>query len=90
MKQLNSMFELMFSTIYYGGSFYDGLKVGKPEEYDLDLLLSLPKYANPQFVESDIPGFSYVQLPDMEKLRKQPEGPKYRYFENNIFCLFSF
>lgn len=68
----------MYTTIYYGGSFYDGLKVGKPEEYDLDLLISLPKFANPQVIESDLPGYAHVQILDMEKLKKQPEGPKYK------------
>lgn len=78
MKQLNPLFELLYSTIYYGGSYYDGLKVGRPEEYDLDLLMSLPKYGNPLFIESDSAGYVYVQLPLLEKVKKQPEGPKYK------------
>lgn len=78
MKQQSQLFDLMYNRIFYGGSFYDGLKVGKPEEYDLDLLLSLPKIANPQMIESDLPGYVHLQLPDIDKLRKQPEGPKYR------------
>lgn len=78
MKQQSNLFALLYTKIYYGGSFYDGLKVGKPEEYDLDLLMSLPKFANPLFIESDAPGYVYVQLPLLEKLKKQPEGPKYK------------
>lgn len=78
MKEQCPLFELMYTNIFYGGSFYDGLKVGKPEEYDLDLLISLPKIANPVFIESDVPGYVYVQMPLIDKLRKQPEGSKYR------------
>lgn len=78
MKQQHPLFALLYTTIYYGGSYYDGLKVGKPEEYDLDLLFLLPKYANPEIIESNLPGYVYVKIPDMEKLMKQPEGPKYK------------
>lgn len=69
----------MFNMIYYGGSYYDGLKVGQPEEYDLDLLLVLPKTANPQFLISDTHGYVYVQLLELERLLRQPEGAKYEY-----------
>lgn len=78
MKLQNPMFNLMYTNILYGGSYYDGLKVGKPEEYDLDFVMSLPKVANPQFIESDVAGYVHIQLPLLEKLKKQPEGPKYR------------
>lgn len=78
MKQQNQLFEMMYNNIYYGGSYYDGLKVGKPEEYDLDLLMSLPKIGNPQIIESDVAGYVYIQLPLFEKLKKQPEGCKYK------------
>lgn len=78
MQQQSALFALLYTNIYYGGSYYDGLKVGKPEEYDLDLLMALPKIANPLFIESDAPGYVYVQLPLLEKLKKQPEGPKFK------------
>lgn len=78
MRQQDELFDLMFTNTFYGGSYYDGLKVGQPDEYDLDLLLSLPKVASPQFLVSDTAGYVYVQLQDIERLWKQPEGSKYR------------
>lgn len=69
---------MMYQSTYYGGSYYERLKVGKPEEYDLDLLLKIPKLCNSQVIESDYPGFVHLQLPDFEKLEKQPEGANYK------------
>lgn len=68
------MFERMFTTIYFGGSFYDGLKIGEPEEYDCDLLMKIPLYAKSQVTMSEEnPGYVQVQLTNMEKWRVQPE-----------------
>ena len=36
------MFDRIYSRICGAGSFYDGLKVGKPEEFDMDTVFRLP------------------------------------------------
>lgn len=43
MKNQDALFKAVYETTFYGGSFYDGVKVGKPDEYDLHLLLVVPK-----------------------------------------------
>ena len=45
MCQVDPLFNAIFQRVYHTGSFYDGLKVGEPEEYDLNLVLEpkLPK-----------------------------------------------
>ncbi|KRT86351.1 hypothetical protein AMK59_490, partial [Oryctes borbonicus] len=85
-------FEKLFNTIYYGGSYYDGLKISDPGEYDCDLLLVLPSYAKPVVTtETNYPGFVKIFLSDLEKFRKQPEYPKYytdlpKLLEDDYLC----
>ncbi|XP_056639349.1 cyclic GMP-AMP synthase-like receptor [Diorhabda sublineata] len=62
MKDGNVLFNKMFQKIFYGGSYYDKLKVGKPEEYDLDFLLTFPENGEPTIEVSDKPGFVNVVI----------------------------
>ena len=39
MKRCDQLFDVLFKDIYYGGSYYDGLKIGKPNEYDLNFVM---------------------------------------------------
>lgn len=83
MKEKDPLFKKMFTRVFYGGSYYDGLRVGKPEEFDLDLLLSLPKYAEPTITVSKVPGFVHLQLKKYDDWMRQPEAmPTYRTFGN--------
>lgn len=77
MQERDILFKKMFSTFFYGGSFFDGLRVGHAEEFDLDLLLKLPAYAKPTITIGNIPGFVNVQLLDYDKWIKQPEAATY-------------
>lgn len=67
MIQKDDMFKKLYSTIFYGGSFYDGIRVGSAVEFDLDLLLLLPKNCKPVVTPSNINGFVHVQLQDLMK-----------------------
>lgn len=42
MKKADPLFQDTFQQIKYAGSYYKGTKVGKPDEYDLDLVMKLP------------------------------------------------
>ncbi|XP_066254518.1 cyclic GMP-AMP synthase-like receptor [Euwallacea similis] len=68
MKQTSPLFTALFKGKYHGGSYYDKLKVGNPNEYDLDLIFSLPEMVNPVLNCSDRPGFVQVQVKDYEKI----------------------
>lgn len=72
----------MFRTIFYGGSYYDGLRVGNANEYDLDLLMTIPKSAKPVLTISNIPGFVQVQLKAFDTFMKQPEAKAYTKFQD--------
>lgn len=87
----NTSFKMMFQNISYNGSYYDNLKIGKPEEFDLDLVMVFPKICNVQMIESDCAGYVYLQLLELEKLMKQQEGFQYKYVffsirMRNSFC----
>jgi len=42
MKEEDVLFKRIYSRICGAGSYYDGLKVGKPEEFDMDIVIRLP------------------------------------------------
>ncbi|VEN43689.1 unnamed protein product [Callosobruchus maculatus] len=79
MKKQNPLFKTMFERKFYGGSFYDGIKVGKPIEFDLDFVLNLPVLIKPVVEVGDKPGFVQVRITEFDKLLNQPE--QYRKYE---------
>lgn len=71
MRDADPLFNSLYKGIYYGGSYFDDLKVGKPDEYDLDLLLELPKICQThkskicecvKVVPSNKPGFFWFEI----------------------------
>uniref|UniRef100_V5H2F2 Uncharacterized protein n=1 Tax=Anoplophora glabripennis TaxID=217634 RepID=V5H2F2_ANOGL len=42
MQEKDKLFKKLYKDMFFGGSYYDGLKIGSPNEYDLDLLLKFP------------------------------------------------
>lgn len=73
MKQKDLLFNRLYRRVFYGGSYYDGLKIEQPEEYDLDLLLALPVLANATVTASKVAGFVKVQLKGLDQMLKQKE-----------------
>lgn len=41
-REQDALFKELYSELMYSGSYFKGTKVGKPEEYDLNLILKLP------------------------------------------------
>ncbi|CAH1962981.1 unnamed protein product [Acanthoscelides obtectus] len=76
MQKINPLFKQMFERTFYGGSYYDGIKVGKPEEYDLDLVLNLPVLSKPVVEVGDKPGFVQVRIMEFDKFLNQPDQYK--------------
>lgn len=62
MKMNNGLFASLHETIFYKGSFYDGVRVRHSEQVDIHLLLRLPKNIETTFTCTNIPSFVEVQL----------------------------
>lgn len=77
MKESDTLFKTLYERTFYGGSYYDGLKVAKPEEYDLDLILNIPAIVEPTVVVSDKPGFVHIEILEYNKMEGRPEAFRY-------------
>lgn len=74
----NKLFNSLYRKEFYGGSYYDDLKVSKPNEYDLDLLLVLPPYARPVISATEMPGYVRIELENIRNFeRKLEEAVEY-------------
>nr|XP_022917144.1 cyclic GMP-AMP synthase-like [Onthophagus taurus] len=63
------LFKVLYQRVFYGGSFYDNLKVGQPDEFDLDLLFVLPKSVRFEMLQvGDYPGFVQLKVKNPEIL----------------------
>lgn len=71
-KTKSPLFKGLYNKLFYGGSYYDGLRVGHPEEFDLDLLLCLPKLIDADLTISNTPGFMTIRLNNIDAFEKQP------------------
>nr|CAI5833742.1 unnamed protein product [Callosobruchus analis] len=86
MKKQSPLFKTMFERQFYGGSFYDGIKVGKPIEFDLDFVLNLPVLIKPVVEVGDKPGFVQVHIMEYDKLVNQPDQySKYLDMKKTLF-----
>lgn len=42
LKSTDEVFEKLYSKLEYVGSYFDGLRVAKPTEFDLNLIMKIP------------------------------------------------
>ncbi|GJQ86342.1 hypothetical protein Trydic_g9036 [Trypoxylus dichotomus] len=59
MKSMDELFNSLFRRVFYGGSYYDGIRIKKPDEFDLDLLLHIPKC---QISRGKVPGHVRIRI----------------------------
>ncbi|XP_042142896.1 uncharacterized protein LOC120836107 [Ixodes scapularis] len=52
MKRKDPLFHLLFKRLEFSGSYYDGLRIKKADEFDIDLVLNLP-FEKDEFTASD-------------------------------------
>jgi hypothetical protein len=78
MVSVDRVFKSMFRRIFYGGSYFDGLHVSRNYDYDLDLLLVMPKAASPDLQQSEFPSHIQLQVNDASWLRTSPVYSKFK------------
>jgi cyclic GMP-AMP synthase len=78
MVSVDPVFKSMFRRVFYGGSYFDGLHVSGNYDYDLDLLLAMPKAASPDLQQSEFPSHIQLQVNDASWLRTSPVYSKFK------------
>lgn len=68
MKLEFPIFSQLNPKIFGAGSSFEGLKVGQPGEFDIDILLTLPSKTKPVLKVDTIPGFVQLQLESFHNL----------------------
>ncbi|XP_051162498.1 cyclic GMP-AMP synthase-like receptor [Leptopilina boulardi] len=71
MRRNDPFFNKFFNSILHGGSYYKGTKVGKPNEYDLNMIILLPWRQDTLNFETPEkkPGYIKIQLTKDSKLQ---------------------
>ncbi|CAG9862670.1 unnamed protein product [Phyllotreta striolata] len=76
MKRKDPLFKEMYTKVFYGGSYYDKLRVKEPNEFDLDLLLTLPVLSEPLVSIANVPGYTTLKLNNLSALNKHADLAK--------------
>ncbi|CAH1169658.1 unnamed protein product [Phaedon cochleariae] len=79
MKKVNPLFETLFIDKFYGGSYWDGLKVYKPDEYDVHIKCSMSAYTD-RLEPSNEPGWvnlKFTRRRNPNKIPKKRPKPYY-------------
>ncbi|KAJ8665162.1 hypothetical protein QAD02_006824, partial [Eretmocerus hayati] len=62
MKKADDLFAHMYKEIVFGGSYYKGTKFGKPDEYDLLMVVKLPIDYSKIIIDTDHENYAYVKF----------------------------
>ncbi|KAH9642882.1 hypothetical protein HF086_005164 [Spodoptera exigua] len=70
-------FKKYSSQVMYGGSVSDNIKVGKMDEFDMDIVIRLPISYSDIIIENEEPGFVKLKITSaFDNLDKQPDWEK--------------
>ena len=62
MKKNDKLFNSLFRDIYYSGSYYDGLKIREPDEFDLNIVLDTRKIEDKLTLVDALPGYCKMKI----------------------------
>ena len=65
MKKNDELFKSLFREIYYSGSYYDGLKIKEPDEFDLNIVLDTRKFEDKLTLVDASPGYCRMQISEL-------------------------
>jgi hypothetical protein len=71
MREESPAFDYLYAEICGGGSAYEGVKICKPDEFDIDILMRIPSIAGPVLLESNIPGYVKLRLDNFHRLKQK-------------------
>jgi hypothetical protein len=54
LKKQSSLFEKLYKEIKWTGSYYEGLKISKPDEFDLNVVINMPDEDGQQIKEIEV------------------------------------
>ena len=83
LKEASQLFRSCYQETYYSGSYYDGLRISAPTEYDLNLILSLPfNYASD--LKFDLLNDTYCEMSLKKEFHRvmPPTHPRYDDFKD--------
>lgn len=58
----DTLFGEIFKKLFYGGSYFEGLRVAHADEYDIHMLLELPPRVNARVQVSNVHGYVHVKF----------------------------
>ena len=61
MKKNDELFDYLFREIYFSGSYYDGLKIREPNEFDLNIVLRASQFEDFITLEEGSPGYFKIK-----------------------------
>lgn len=74
MCKQSASFKMLYKDKFNGGSIHDDLKVGKPDEFDIFILLEFPKSFKPVLLRDVIPGYALLQLQNFQMSKTLDEN----------------
>lgn len=84
LKKNDELFNALFREIYYSGSYYDGLKIREPDEFDLNFILSTSKFGDISTLEEGSPGYFKIRFQKVMDLTRYGTRIADRFLEEFI------
>lgn len=89
MRKCDDLFSSMKPVLKYLGSYYDGLRVGKPNEYDINLKMKLPVNYKKIKLDASLSRHDYTSIlmpSEFRRLSKTPATAEKGFFKTKQWC----
>ncbi|XP_075987142.1 cyclic GMP-AMP synthase-like receptor isoform X1 [Anticarsia gemmatalis] len=87
MRKCDNLFDSMKPKVEYLGSYFDGLRVGQPTEYDLNVILTVHVNYNKIMLESQKHAYTSIKMPEeFRRLSKMPVTAMKGFDKTEFWC----
>lgn len=89
MRKCDDLFRSMKPVLQYLGSYYDGLRVGNPTEYDINLIMKLPVDYKKIKLDATSSSHDYTNIlmqSEFRRLSKTPATAEKGFFKTRQWC----